>query len=89
VALRHPLSAVCERSVVRRYSVWPKYNEEMSESKARATITFVGQARRTLEIGESVRLHVADGTWQHGIRCISAPIIEDGERRVWIATEEE
>ena len=36
-------------------------------------------------VGEPVMLHVEDGSWRGGFRCISSP--EDGH--VWVATEEE
>jgi hypothetical protein len=52
-------------------------------------LVLIGEAKRVPEIGEKLQLHVADGTWQHGFRCISGPLTEDGEQRVWVATEEE
>jgi hypothetical protein len=62
----------------------------MSEKRTtRATITFFGEPRRTPEPGERVMLRVADGSWREDFRCISAPFIEDGERGVWVAPEEE
>lgn len=62
----------------------------MSETdKVRATIAFIGEAHRTPEIGEAVWLRISDGSWREGFRCISAPLIEDREWRVWVATEEE
>jgi hypothetical protein len=65
----------------------------MSETdKARTVKTrlvFIGEAKRVPVIGEELQLHVADGTWQHGFRCISGLVSEDGEERVWVAREEE
>jgi hypothetical protein len=56
---------------------------------ARATITFFGEPHPVPKPGERVVLRVADGSWRGGFRCISAPLTEDEERRVWVATEEE
>lgn len=68
----------------------PKYNGGMGETdKVRATIVFFGEPHFTPKPGERVLLHVADGSWREGFRCISDPLIEDEERRVWVATEEE
>lgn len=62
----------------------------MSETdKARATITFFGEPYPIPKPGQRVMLHVADGSWREGFRCISVSLTEDGERRVWVATEEE
>ena len=59
------------------------------ERKVRATSTFFGEPYPIPEPGERVVLRVADGSWREGFRCISEPLEEDGERRVWVATEEE
>ena len=59
------------------------------ERKARATITFFGEPARTPGPGSRVALRVANSFWREGSRCISASFVEDGERRVWVATEEE
>ncbi len=65
----------------------------MSETdKARtvkASVVFIGEVKRVPDIDEKLQLHVADGTWQHGFRCISGLVTEDGEERVWVAREEE
>ncbi len=61
----------------------------MSGKKVRATLTFFGEPHPIPKPGEQVKLHVADGTWREGFRCISGPLIEDKERCLWIATEEE
>ena len=62
----------------------------MSEAgRVCASITFIEEAHSTPEIGEAVRLHIAKGPWCSGLSCLSSPFTEDGERRVWIATEEE
>lgn len=57
--------------------------------KACATITFYGEPHPTPKPGERAVLRVADGSWREGFRCISSPLTEDEERRVWVATEEE
>jgi hypothetical protein len=59
------------------------------ERKVRATSTFFGEPYPIPEPGERVVLHVADGSWREGFRCVSAPLVADGERRVWAATEGE
>lgn len=59
------------------------------ESKVRATITFFGETHPIPAPGERVELRVDDGSWREGFRCVSASFVEDGERRVWVATEEE
>jgi hypothetical protein len=62
----------------------------MSEKrKVRATITFFGEPCRMPKPEEKVKLRIADGSWQGGFRCISAPLDEDGEQRVWVARDEE
>ncbi len=55
----------------------------------RGTITFFGEAVYKPEIGEPLQLHVEDGSWQGGFRCISAVLEEDGERVVWVTREED
>ena len=57
--------------------------------KTRATIVFFGGPHPTPKPGQRMMLRVADGSWREGFRCISDPLIEDEERRVWVATEEE
>jgi hypothetical protein len=67
-----------------------KYNKRMSEKhEVRATIAFLGESRRIPEPGEKVELHVADGSWQSGFRCLSEPFEVEGEKVVWVAREEE
>jgi len=61
----------------------------MGKKNVRATITFFGESHRIPERDERVELRVADSSWRSGFRCVSDPFIEDGERRVWVATEEE
>jgi hypothetical protein len=62
----------------------------MSETeKVRATLTFFGETHPIPKPGEQVMLHVADGSWRAGFRCISGLVSEDGEERVWVACEEE
>ncbi len=85
-----PFSVLSERCVIWQWArPWSKYNEGMSEDKVRATILFIGEAHRTPKIGEPVRLHVTDGSWCEGFRCISAPFIDGGRRSIWVATEQE
>jgi hypothetical protein len=57
--------------------------------KARATLTFFGEPRPIPKPGERVMLRVADGSWREGFLCVSDPLTEDEERRVWVASEEE
>ena len=59
------------------------------ERKVRATITFFGEPYPIPEPGERVVLRVADGSWQGGLRCISEPLEEEGEKVVWVAREQE
>ena len=62
----------------------------MSEKgEVRATITFFGEPRRIPKPGEKLELRVADGSWQRGFRCLSAPLESEGEKVVWVAREEE
>ena len=57
----------------------------MSETdKVRVTLTFFGEPHSIPKPGEQVMLQLADGTWQHGFRCISGLVTEDGEERVWV-----
>lgn len=71
-------------------SVGSKYNKGMGETdKVRATLTFFGEPHPIPEPDERMALRVADGSWCEGFRCISASFVEDGERHVWVATEEE
>lgn len=56
-----------------------------SVNKGKATITFFGEPTWTPEPGDRVVLRVADGSWREGFRCVSAPFVEDRERRVWVA----
>lgn len=51
----------------------------------KAQITFLGEANSVPHIGQQVQLHAADGSWQHGFRCISTPI----RGQVWVCREEE
>jgi hypothetical protein len=57
--------------------------------KARVTLMFFREPHPIPQPGERVMLHVANGCWRESFRCISAPFIEDEERRVWVVTEEE
>jgi hypothetical protein len=67
-----------------------KYNKRMSEKhEVRATLTFFGEPRWIPKPGEKVDLHVADGSWRGGFRCITEPLEVEGEKVVWVAREEE
>jgi hypothetical protein len=55
----------------------------------RARLVLIGEVKRVPDIGEKLQLHVADGSWQGGFRCISEPLEVEGEKVVWVAREEE
>jgi hypothetical protein len=59
------------------------------KEKVEAAIVFFGEPHRIPKLGEKVELHVADGSWQGGFRCISDPLEKYGEQVVWVAREEE
>jgi hypothetical protein len=56
----------------------------MSRSKI-SRLTFIGEPSFIPDVGEAIQLHAADGSWQHGFRCISGPIEGD----VWVCREQE
>jgi hypothetical protein len=66
------------------------YNTSMSEKEeVAATIVFFGGPHRLPKLGDRVMLHISDGSWRSGFRCLSDPLESDGERVVQVTHEED